>query len=100
MQRSDRLQAQGTYFMCLKESWRQLVEHVRYHKSPESSSQHSNSDVLSDLLTVTATQQSMEKKERKFLRQYEREEDKGDDETGGGEAHQRQSKCMRRCKGE
>ena len=86
------------YFVRLKESWRQLIEHVRHHKSPELSSRHNNSNASSNLPTVT--QQSMEKKGRKFLQQHECEEDEGDDETGGEQAHQQQLKRARRCKGE
>ena len=86
------------YFMRSKESWRQLVERVRHHKNPESSSQHNSDNISSD--SPTATQQSMEKRERKFPRRHEFEEDKEGGRTGGGEAHQRLSKHAKMCKGE
>ena len=87
-----------TYFVRSKESWRQLVERICYHKDPESSSQHNNDSISSN--SLTAIQQSMEKRERKSSRQHESEEDKGDGKTGGGEAHRRLSKRARKCKGE
>ena len=86
------------YFVRSKESWRQLAEHVRHHKSPESSFQHNNDSISSNLLT--ATQWSTEKRERESPRQHEFEKDKGGDKIGGGEAHPRLSKCAKRCKGE
>ena len=85
------------YFVHSKESWRQLVERVRHHKNPESSSQHNSKDISSD--SPTATQQSMEKRGRKFPRWCEFEEDKEGGRTGGGEAHQRLSKRMKKHKG-
>ena len=85
------------YFVRSKESWKQLVERICHHKSPELPSQHNNNNTLSDL--PTAIQQSTEKRGRKSPRQHESEEDKGGDRTGGGEAHQRLSKCAKRCKG-
>ena len=95
------------YFVRSKESWRQLVERVRHHKnpesssqhtSPESSSQHNNNNISSD--SLTAIQQSTEKRGRKSPRRHEFEEDKGGGRTGGGEAHQRLSKCAKKYKGE
>ena len=84
--------------MRLKESWRQLAERVRHHKSPELSSQHNNDNISFD--SPTAIQRSTEKRERKSPQRHEPEEDKGDDRTRGGEVHPRSSKRMRTCKGE
>ena len=85
------------YFVCSKESWRQLVKHVRHHKNPESSSQHSSSSISSDL--PTAIQRSTEKRGRKSPQRHKFEEDEGGGRTGGGEVHQQLSKRMKKCKG-
>ena len=85
------------YFARSKESWRQLAERVRHHKSPGSSSQPSNSNISSD--SPTAIQQSTEKRGRKSPRQHELEEDKGGGRTGGGEAHQWLWKRAKKCRG-
>ena len=85
------------YFVRSKESWRQLAERVRHHKSPRSSSRPNNDSILSDSPTVT--QRSTEKRGRKSPQRHEPEEDKGAGRTGGGEVHQRLLKCAKRCKG-
>ena len=73
------------------------MKHVRHHKNPESSSQHSSSSISSDL--PTAIQRSTEKRGRKSPQRHKFEEDKGGGRTGGGEVHQRLSKRMKKCKG-
>ena len=84
------------YFVRSKESWRQLAECVRHHKSPGLSSQHNNNNISSD--SPTAIQQSMEKRGRKSPRRHKFEEDKGGNRTGGGEAHQWLWKRAKKCK--
>ena len=74
------------------------MECIHHHKNPESSSQHSSDDISSDL--PTATQRSMEKRGRKFSQRREFEEDEEGGRTGGGEAHQRLSKRMKKHRGE
>ena len=86
------------YFVRSKESWRQLVERIRHHKNPESSSQPNSDNISSD--SPTATQRSMEKKGRKFPRRREFEEDEGGGRTGGEEAHPRLSKHVKKYNGE
>ena len=86
------------YFACSKESWRQLVERIRHHKSPKSSSQHNNDNISSD--SPTAIQRSTEKRGRKSPQRHELEEDKEGGKTGGGGAHQRSSKRAKKYKGE
>ena len=85
------------YFVRSKESWRQLVERVCRHRSPELPSQHNSDNILSD--SPTAIQQSMGKRERKSPQRCELEEDKEGGRTGGGKVHRRLSKCMKEHKG-
>ena len=73
------------------------MEHVCHHKNPESSSQHSSDDILSD--SPTAIQQSMEKRGRKSPRRCGFEEGKEGDRIGGGEVRPQSSKRMKRYKG-
>ena len=74
------------------------MERVCHHRSPESSSQHNSSNILSDL--PTAIQRSMGKRKRKSPRRRKLKEDKEGGRTGGGEVHQRLSKRMKKHEGE
>ena len=85
------------YFVRSKESWRQLIERICHHKSPELPSQHNSDNISSDSPTVT--QQLMEKRGRKSPQRHEAKEDEGGGRTGGGKAHQQLSKRAKKCKG-